>query len=311
MWTISPAQLLLAVALDALLGHPRHWPHLAQITGRLASVCAREVKARTLPSGNAEAIALALVGATMLIGLVVLYSVFSFLRLAWFLEVFVLYQTVAAMDLTRRVRAVWKPLQDGRLSDARAQLATIVSRDTEELDEREISRAAIESVARGACSQAVAPLFWAALAGVPGALLYHVANTIHTGEGRGNERHELYGRFVARVYEMISFLPARLTGVAFTCLAKHRRWHELASEAAAHPNPNVGWPESGMAHALGVQLGGTSFHDGVPQPAPILHPSGRRPFPTDIPRSLRFFWIALAITIAALLVPLSVFNASH
>src|SRR5205823_6270548 len=171
-------QLLLAVALDLLLGDPRGWPHIARFTGALAVFYERILTRRFARSVTLGIAFWLMIAATMLAGFAALFFLCRSVHIEWALNVFILYQSIAAMDLTRHALAVWRPLRGGQLNEARARLSQIVGRDTAALDEHEISRAAIESVAESTCDGVIAPLFWAVLAGAPGALLYRVANTL-------------------------------------------------------------------------------------------------------------------------------------
>jgi cobalamin biosynthesis protein CobD/CbiB len=149
MWRTDPFQILIALALDLLLGDPRGWPHIARMAGSLSIVYEKLLVARLRRSVLLGVIFWTLVAGTML----ALYAAAH--RICWALsplaaralETLVIYQAIAAMDLSRHARAIIEPLRNSDLGIARSRLARIVGRDTESLDESEISRAAIESVA--------------------------------------------------------------------------------------------------------------------------------------------------------------------
>ena len=297
MWKLEPAQVALAIALDLLLGDPRNWPHVTRLVGKLSSSCERLVTGfagRTILSG-------ALFWAAVCCAMLALYfasraalAVIS-PRLAWVFDIAVIYQTLAAADLHRHVRAVFKPLRAGDIAAARARLAMIVGRDTAHLDESEISRATMESLAESTNDGFVAPLFWCVVAGAPGALLYRTANTLDSMVGHRDERYEKFGKVSARADDALSWIPARLCAAASEASRSFRDWRRIRREALAHASPNAGWSEAALAFALGVRLGGDNFYDGLRVGGPVFHADGRVACAADIPASLRWFWSVVAL----------------
>ncbi|WP_235911010.1 adenosylcobinamide-phosphate synthase CbiB [Heliobacterium mobile] len=161
-------------------------------------------------------------------------------------------------------------LEAGEIVEARRKLSWIVGRDTEQLDESEIVRATVETVAENTVDGITSPLFYAFLLGVPGAYAYKAVNTLDSMIGYRNDRYLWFGRFAARMDDVANFLPARLTGVvmilAGTLLGypAGRMIQTWVTDAPKHPSPNSGIPESVVAGALGVQLGGLNYYGGVP-----------------------------------------------
>lgn len=152
--------------------------------------------------------------------------------------------------LAEEVQAVEAALQQS-LEAGRARLARLVSRDTGALSAAEVREAAIETLAENLNDSVVAPLFWFALAGLPGAALYRFANTADAMWGYRDER-EWSGKFAARADDVLSWLPARLTGLLMIPLWQLPR---LLREAGRTPSPNSGWPMAAMALTLGLSLG--------------------------------------------------------
>ena len=162
--------------------------------------------------------------------------------------------------LHTEVQAVEQALQQS-LAAGRERLSWLVSRDVSALSEAGVRESAIESLAENLNDSVVAPLFWFALLGLPGAALYRFANTAdamwgYRGVYRG-QRWEWAGKWAARVDDVMSWLPARLTA-ALLLLAAGGRGLQLAgalrSEAVKTPSPNSGWPMAAMALVLGVRL---------------------------------------------------------
>jgi adenosylcobinamide-phosphate synthase len=137
----------------------------------------------------------------------------------------------------------------------RRQLARIVSRDTQQLDSSEIRESALESLSENLSDSVVAPLFWYALLGLPGAAIYRFANTADAMWGyRG--AWEWAGKFAARADDLLNLVPARLTAVILliVCKARSSAWSRLGREASLTVSPNSGWPMAALALALDVRL---------------------------------------------------------
>jgi adenosylcobinamide-phosphate synthase len=176
--------------------------------------------------------------------------------------------------LAEEVQAVEAALQQS-LEAGRARLARLVSRDTRALSAAEVREAAIETLAENLNDSVVAPLFWFALAGLPGAALYRFANTADAMWGYRDER-EWSGKFAARADDVLSWLPARLTGLLMIPLWQLPR---LLREAGRTPSPNSGWPMAAMALTLGLSLGKPGVYR--------LNETGVAPEPAHLPQALR------------------------
>jgi adenosylcobinamide-phosphate synthase len=291
MWKLDPLQLGLAIGLDLALGDPPGWPHPTRAVGRLAALL-EGFLSRCLGRGVFAGLIFWLgVNGAILAAFVAVRAALRRIHpaAAWVFEVFLVYQTLAATDLQRHVRAVLLPLKAGDLPGARTKLAMIVGRDTGHLDQSEVSRAAIESLAESSNDAFIAPLFWAVLAGAPGALWYRAVNTLDSIAGHRNERYERFGKISARADDALNWVPARFCAAISESVRGFRNWKKIRREAPAHASPNAGWSEAAAALALGVRLGGTNFYDGVPLPGPVFNPGGRAPTPDDLARSLDWF----------------------
>ncbi|KQR45901.1 adenosylcobinamide-phosphate synthase CbiB [Acidovorax sp. Leaf160] len=182
--------------------------------------------------------------------------------------------------LRTEVLAVEAGLADS-LDAGRARLARLVSRDVSVLDAVQVRESAIESLAENLNDSVVAPLFWFALLGLPGAALYRFANTADAMWGypgmRGGRWWQWAGKWAARADDVLSWAPARLTALLLWCLAPRRgtptTWQRLRAEARRTPSPNSGWPMAAMALALGVRLAKPQVY--------TLNADGRAAGPTD------------------------------
>lgn len=167
------------------------------------------------------------------------------------------------------------------LDAGRERLSRLVSRDVAVLDAVQVRESAIESLAENLNDSVVAPLFWFALLGLPGAALYRFANTADAMWGypgqRGGRWWQWAGKWAARADDVLSWLPARLTAALLWALARsplpRARWPLLAAQARLTPSPNSGWPMAAMALALGVRLGKPGAY--------VLNGRGRAAGPTD------------------------------
>lgn len=245
--------LLLAWGLDALFGEPRNaWHPVAWLGELLAPLGRWLVGLAPHAAFVGGAVAWLLIAALLGWG-------------AWLVQRALLsapaWLAVPALALLLKPTWAWRMLRDETtavetalqqhgLPAARDRLARLVSRDVSALDEAALRETAIETLAENLNDSVVAPLFWAALLGLPGAVVYRFANTADAMWGyRG--RFEWAGKSAARADDVLSWLPARLTGLA---LAAPRQWPRLRQEARLTPSPNGGWPMGAMALRLGVRL---------------------------------------------------------
>ena len=269
--------LLLAWAWDACLGEPRNALHpvawLGQVLGPLGRALLRLPPAAAFAGGALAwcALALALVAAAWVwqqqAGAWPLWAAVPALAV-------VIKPTFAWRMLRDEVAAVEAALQQG-VEPARQQLARLVSRDVSAMAPEELRETALETLSENLSDSVVAPLFWLVLAGLPGAVLYRMANTADAMWGyRG--RWEWAGKWAARADDVLSWLPARLTGLA---LATPRHWRALPALARQTPSPNGGWPMGALALRLGVRLckpGVYALHAPAPSPDGAALASGLR-----------------------------------
>lgn len=203
--------------------------------------------------------------------------------------------------LLREVRAVEDALARS-LDEGRARLAWLVSRDVAQLSTEEVRQSAIESLAENLNDSVVAPLFWFAVAGLPGAALYRLANTADAMWGYRGMREGRYwewaGKWAARADDVLSWLPARITALLLALAGGGVPLRTLAREAGQTPSPNSGWPMAAMALALGVRL----TKPGVYQ----LHAQGRAPTPRDVGWAQKFAskvaWTLSGIAVSAIFI---------
>jgi adenosylcobinamide-phosphate synthase len=211
------------------------------------------------------------------------------------------WTVLGAASLRREAAAIGELLEAGDLDGARERLPRLCGRDPRGLDERELARAVVESVAENTSDAVVAPLFWGAVAGVPGLLAYRAANTLDAMVGHRSARYARFGWASARLDDALNLVPARLTGALTAALApkvggsRREAWRTLRLDGAKHPSPNAGRCEAAAAGALGLRLGGTNVYASKIEHRPYLG-MGRSPRAFDIARANR---LSAAVSTAA------------
>ncbi|KGJ06061.1 cobalamin biosynthesis protein CobD [Paracoccus versutus] len=289
---------LTALLVDALIGWPdalyRRISHPVVWIGRLISALdARWNRGRHRIARGAVAVAVTL-GAAVIPALLLTWALAGLPFGPVILGVLA-WPLVATRSLHDHVAAVARPLAAGDVPAARAAVAMIVGRDLDDRPEP-IARAALESLAENASDGVVAPLFWAAVAGLPGIAAYKAINTLDSMIGHMSPRHALFGRVAARLDDLVNLPASRLTGLLFVAAAGSRRaWRVMRRDAHRHRSPNAGWPEGAMAGALDVRLSGPRRYHGVESLEPWLNAGARDPGAADLLRGLALYRRAMAL----------------
>ena len=287
--------ILLALLLDWLIGDPRWLPHPVKLIGALALKLESPLRER-MPSARMAGVVTAgiVVGLTALISWGILLAAG---RISPWLErlvaVVMLYTTFAPRDLVRHAQAVLAELKKGDLVVAKRQVARIVGRDTEQLDEQGVVRATVESVAENTVDGVIAPLFFAFLGGPVAAMAYKAISTLDSTFGYRNERYIDFGWASARLDDVVNLIPARLS-VLFMALTAwiqdldaDRCLRTAWRDGSKHASPNAGLAEASMAGALGVQLGGPVMRHGREDRMPTFGEPERPLVIEDIQRACR------------------------
>ncbi|MDP9850055.1 cobalamin biosynthesis protein [Streptosporangium lutulentum] len=211
------------------------------------------------------------------------------------------WSVLGGTTLGREGVAMAEFLEDGDLAGARGRLSHLCGRDPSRLEAPELARATVESIAENTSDAVVAPLFWGAVAGVPGLLAYRAINTLDAMVGHHSARYERFGWAAARLDDVANFVPARITGL-LTALAAPLIGGSARQAAAVlrrdghrHPSPNSGRCEAAFAGALDVTLGGTNVYGDRVEHRPEMG-EGPKPSVQDIRRSVR---LARAVGFAA------------
>ena len=197
-----------------------------------------------------------------------------------FVETVLIAVALAQKSLRDAALDVATPLAKEDMDTARLKLSWIVGRDTDGLDESEITRGVVETVSENISDGITAPLFYAFLLGAPGIWLYKAVNTLDSMVGYKDDRYHQFGMASARADDVLNFIPARITGFLLLVLTPnesgisfHKRLSGWRSDAKRHPSPNSGYLEAATAWQLGVQLGGVNTYRGVVSHRPEFGPN--------------------------------------
>jgi adenosylcobinamide-phosphate synthase len=302
-----------AYLFDWLAGDPEWFPHPVRLMGAFIDQGERALRSPE-QSPAAEFVA----GGVLAVGLVTATYVVTAKTIAWmhsrgpvagFLgEVLLAWTCLASRSLHDEASLVITSLESGDTITARQRLARIVGRDTEHLDEHEISRAVVETVAESCSDGVAAPLFYLAIGGVPLAMAYKAVNTLDSMIGHADERYFYFGKIAARLDDVANFLPSRLTalGIALSASAINNSSLQTAfstwfNDGGKHKSPNAGQPESAMAGALQVRLGGDNFYHGELIPTAVLGKRFLLPSAKDARRAIQ---IAAAVSVLGVLAAL-------
>ena len=272
----------LGLLLDRLLGEPPHHHPLVGF-GRYASAIERLFRRL----GANRGIGLLAWSAAILPWVALAGSLREGnIWLGLLLDVGLLYFAIGSRSLAEHARAVAAPLIAGDLPGARQRLSWIVSRDTSQLDESGVAKATVESVLENGNDAIFGALFWFALLGGPGALMFRLANTLDAMWGYRNERYLRFGWAAARIDDVLNYIPARLTALSYALLGNTadalRCWR---TQAPAWDSPNAGPVMAAGAGTLGVSLGGPAIYHGQLEDRPRLG-TGDAARATDIDKAV-------------------------
>ncbi|MEO1154314.1 MAG: adenosylcobinamide-phosphate synthase CbiB [Pseudomonadota bacterium] len=304
--------MLLGLILDTLIGWPRGLyntlGHPVTWTGALIDRLDAVWNTGTAEQRRrAGAIATCIVIAATSVPVLILTLIFPSGPLGILLGGFLAWPMIAARSLLTHVAAVATPLTSGDTQAARHAVAQIVGRDPAQLDAPGIARASLESLAENTSDGVIAPLFWGVILGPPGLWAYKAINTLDSMIGHLTPEHSDFGRFAARVDDVVNLIPARLSGLLFAAVSGNPKQSltTMRRDARQHRSPNAGWPESAMAGALGVRLSGPRRYADRIADEPWLNPGARDPGAQDIRRGLALYRRAMILT-AGLLAALAV-----
>jgi adenosylcobinamide-phosphate synthase len=307
-----------AYLLDQIAGDPEWFPHPVRLIGSAISGGESALRHPNQSSSgdlaSGAVLTLAVVGSAYWLTAAAIEAAQRRSRtLGDSIELLLGWTCLAARSLEQEASSVTNALRDGDLSVARTRLARIVGRDTAELDSGEISRAVIETAAESASDGVVAPLFYMAIGGVPLSMAYKAINTLDSMIGHADENYFYFGKVAARLDDIANYLPARITALALVGASQFFEqsdstagWQTWLRDGAKHKSPNAGQPESAIAGALHVALGGENTYAGERIPAARIGEEFAPPNLEKANQAIRLVSTAalLGLTLAVLLTTL-------
>jgi adenosylcobinamide-phosphate synthase len=316
---MSAPLTLLALLIELLVGYPerlsRAIGHPVTWMGRLITFLENRFNRGDDAETRRRWGAVALLALLVVVGVVAFFIEVALLLLPFGLIALALVAStlLAQRSLFVHVAGVADALEQGGLPAGREAVAHIVGRDTADLDEAGVARAAIESLAENFSDGVVAPTFWMVLAGLPGAALYKAINTADSMIGHRSERYRDFGRTAAQLDDLVNLPASRLSAfliVAAASLSKRSSASDalqaMRRDANKHASPNAGYPEAALAGALGLSLGGPRSYDGAEQEGAFMGDGRRETTAADIHAALELYaradglLIAIVVVLAAL-----------
>lgn len=247
--------------LDRFFGDPACLPHPVVWFGKLISIGERKLNHGSWRRLKGAVLAVVLILFVYFTAFFILNTLESVcLPLALLLKTLLVFYCLAGTTLVREVRDVFLAL-DVSLDKGRVQVSRIVGRDTSRLNENEVKKAALETLAENLSDGVVAPLFWYLLLGVPGMLAYKMINTLDSMIGYRTERYKRFGFFAAKIDDISNYLPARITAILMVFVSlRPSLLMFVARNGRLHASPNSGYPESALAGILNCRFGGGHFY---------------------------------------------------
>lgn len=311
--------------LDLIIGDPHNFPHPIRAIGNLIAKLEKrllgDVSGKSDRNPSLEKTRGTLLWSLVVIVTVALtaavtigaYAIHPYIGIL--VEAILTCYILAAKSLYKESMAVTKELDKGDLDKARYALSMIVGRDTDVLNEEEVAKAAVETVAENTSDGVIAPLIYSALGGPILGMLYKAVNTMDSMIGYKNEKYENFGRFAARADDFFNFIPARLSAIfmiagsfilslfdkTYSPRAAARIWRR---DRLNHKSPNSAQTESVCAGALGLLLGGDHLYKGVMVHKPTIGDETRKTEPSDIRRANRLMFATEAVAFVIILTAL-------
>lgn len=308
--------MILAYAMDLILGDPEWMPHPVKAIGYFAKKLEPPLRNAVRNEQLAGIIfAIGIIGLAYSASFAIIHTAANFNEyLGFVLSTVFIYTSLAIKDLKVESMLVYKALGAGKIELARKNLSLIVGRDTEHLDNRDIIRATVETIAENTVDGIVSPIFYAFLGGAPLALAYKAANTLDSMVGYKNERYKYFGWAAAKIDDFLNFVPARLSGIILPIASWLAGLDAIGSFKVAlrdrrkNPSPNSGIPEAAMAGALGIKLGGLNFYNSSAVAKPFI---GEDKNALDISHIKKSIKVAYLSALLSMILAVSLIYAIH
>ncbi len=267
---------VVAFLIDTLIGDPRSKFHPVVLMGNLISFLeklllrAEDKPLRKVFKGGVLVYAVVIIVTLTGVGIELLTLEIPNHAAQIFVQALVLSFMISPKSLAREGYGIYLFLENDELDYARKKVSWIVGRDTENLNEAEVTRATVETISENTVDGIISPLFFFAIGGLPLAMFYRAANTMDSMIGYKSEKYFFFGQIAARLDDVVNYIPARITGLLFVCAAfllqldYKNAFAMMKRDAKKHPSPNGGWAEATVAGALNIRLGGINYYFGEP-----------------------------------------------
>ncbi len=295
--------ILAAFILDKLFGDPSWLPHPIIWFGKAISFFDKRLNNGNYRILKGFLVALFLTSFVYTFFFILVRYVYDFnICVGVAIETILIFFGIAGTTLIREGKAVFNKLQDS-LDAGRKHVARIVGRDTSQLTHNQVCAATLETMAENLSDGIIAPLFWFAVAGIPGMMAYKMINTLDSMIGYKNEKYIEFGKFAARLDDAANFIPARLTSLLmFICSGSPRALQFIFKYGSAHSSPNAGFPEAALAGILNVRFGGSYCYFGKMVDKPFIGNNPRSFCYKDLLVTVRINRIAESIMILLIIV---------
>lgn len=266
---------LLAFAIDSIIGDPYTKYHPVALMGKLIDFLDRLL--RKDDSSEPTKLVCGFILVAVMLGICYAAAHYLIAAMNWLhvpvwlniiIQAVILSFMISPKSLEKAGREIYDELIQNNIDAARIKVNYIVSRDVNRMNEKDITRAAVETVAENTVDGIISPLFFFFIGGLPLAVLYRAANTMDAMLGYKNDKYLYFGRTAARVDDVLNFIPARITGILLVITSFFQRFDYknalkmMLRDAKKHPSPNGGYSEATVAGALNIRLGGINYYFG-------------------------------------------------
>ncbi|MCI7030553.1 adenosylcobinamide-phosphate synthase CbiB [Clostridium sp.] len=307
--TISLVALVMGYILDLIFGDPYWMPHPVRFIGNLISILEKVIRRFMPKTKRGEYIGgiiltVMVVSISMVIPLVIILmakSINTYLALT--VETFMCYQILATKSLKVESMKVYDELAKNDLPSARKAVSMIVGRDTKDLTFSGVAKAAVETVAENTSDGIIAPMIFIAIGGAPMGFFYKAINTMDSMVGYKNEKYMNFGRFAAKLDDVVNYLPARISAYQMILSSFFLRYDYKNAfkiykrDRYNHASPNSAQTESVCAGALDIQLAGNAYYFGKLYEKPTIGDNIREINYDDIKKANRLLYCTSFISI--------------
>lgn len=257
--------LIVAFVLDFIFGDPKQLPHLIVMFGNSISFGEKKLNKGNYRTLKGACLTILLVSLSFGLPYIIIHYLgfYNYNVVMIIFSVSMLFYCLANKTLVTEGKAVFKILHNKGLEAGRKRLSWIVGRETNKLSEQQIRVATFETMSENLSDGVIAPLFYFLILGIPGAMAYKMINTLDSMIGYKNDRHIEFGKFAAKLDDIVNFIPARITAVLMLLVQfKIKGISFVLNEGKKHSSPNAGYPEAALAYILNCRFGGPNYYHG-------------------------------------------------